>query len=263
MIGLTADCDIDYSQFEQSKIDLKNTLSGCSFVSRYFFLYLYIKNIVIIALIKWTTFYITTTISLNASTQELVLKNSKVDTHVSEGTDAAFDVTESTLTESVIQTKTTHNPDFFEIQECKFDALPISVRGRCKIVDVQALLNKILQYYITSSNPINRKNDKSNTSKKSKSQLKIQTQNISTTLMSLTPLSLSELTNAGYKVTGKTGDNILSALRSLGYIRVNKNSVNGHIGILLSESAIDQVIKQMKNWKEKYIYLSYWRYYYY
>lgn len=95
------------------------------------------------------------------------------------------------LTTTVPNDNKTIKSKSIEITKEKFDSVPLSIRGRCKIEDVQNLLSKLQSHH-----KINK-----------------------------TPLSLPEMDSLGLKVTGKTGDSVISTLKSLGMISKTKEGI--------------------------------------
>lgn len=110
----------------------------------------------------------------------------------------------------------------FEITVEQFEKVPASVRGRCKLVDVQQVLTRLQTYYATVIN--------SNSSKK---------MTISS-FTNMTPLSTADLALSGLKVVGKTGDCVLATLRTLGIIKIGKSAKPG---ILLSDVIVQKLLR--------------------
>ena len=111
----------------------------------------------------------------------------------------------------------------FNITLEQFEGVPVSIRGRCKLMDTQQVLTRLQTYYTTYIN--SHHNSKRITV---------------ASLSVLQPLSLPELTLSGLKVTGKTGDCVLGTLRSLGYIKIGKT---GKTGILLSDLMVAKLLR--------------------
>ena len=104
----------------------------------------------------------------------------------------------------------------------QFEKVPPSVRGRCKLADVQQVLTRLQTYYATVIN--------SNSSKK---------MTISS-FTNMTPLSTADLALSGLKVVGKTGDCVLGTLRTLGIIKIGKSAKPG---ILLSDVIVQKLLR--------------------
>jgi hypothetical protein len=94
------------------------------------------------------------------------------------------------------------------ISEERFASVPVTTRGRCKLSDANQLIEKLVSHYRTHRASLPRGN-----------------------FSGVPALTVSELSNAGFKVSGKTGENLLNTLRSLGYLKQAKE------GISLSEQA--------------------------
>ena len=109
-----------------------------------------------------------------------------------------------------------------EISLAQFEGVPLSVRGRCKMADVQQVLTRLLTYYTTHIN--------SSSSKK---------WNLNS-FINLNPLSTSDLTLSGCTVAGKTGDCVVGTLRSLGLIKIGKPN---RPGLLLSDFMIQKLLR--------------------
>lgn len=116
----------------------------------------------------------------------------------------------------------------FEISAEQFENVPVSIRGRCKMIDVQMVLARLLAYYNTH---INSSNSNSNSNSKR------WTLN---SFINLAPLSTSDLTLSGLKVAGKTGDCVIGTLRSLGLIKIGKSN---NPGLLLSDFLIQKLLR--------------------
>lgn len=133
------------------------------------------------------------------------------------------------IEKSIIETKKIKNGSVstdlgksFDISLEAFENVPVSIRGRCRHIDVQQVLTRLQTHYTTYIN--------SHSAKR-----------VTAVFLSvLQPLSISELTLSGLKVTGKTGDCVLGTLRSLGYIKVGKT---GKTGILLSDVMIAKFLR--------------------
>jgi hypothetical protein len=110
----------------------------------------------------------------------------------------------------------------FEISAEQFESVSLSVRGRCKIGDVQQVLTRLLTYYTTHIS--------SSSSKK-------WTLN---SFINLPPLSTSDLTLSGCTVAGKTGDCVVGTLRSLGLIKIGKPN---RPGLLLTDFMIQKLLR--------------------
>ena len=111
----------------------------------------------------------------------------------------------------------------FNITLEQFEGVPVSIRGRCKLMDIQQVLTRLQTYYTTYINSHN------NSKRITVASLSV-----------LQPLSLPELSLSGLKVTGKTGDCVLGTLRSLGYIKIGKT---GKTGILLSDLMVAKLLR--------------------
>jgi hypothetical protein len=109
-----------------------------------------------------------------------------------------------------VSTTTASKPVGFsvEITEERFVSVPTSTRGRCKLADAVQIVNKLVSH--------------------SKSQRALLPRNSKAIIP---PITVSELGNAGFKVSGKTGESVLATLRYLGIIKVNKG------GIALTDTA--------------------------
>lgn len=101
-------------------------------------------------------------------------------------------VTSNTTTKST-NDKIIKNKTLLTISKERFEAVPLSLRGRCELDQVVLVLQKLQQ----------------NSSKMNKS----------------SPVSLAELDSYGLKVTGKTGDSIISTLKALGLITKTKDGI--------------------------------------
>ena len=97
-------------------------------------------------------------------------------------------------------------PAFDLISTVQFEAIPVSTRGRCKLADVQAVLSRLVSHYTTHAGHAGKKHGKPPA--------------VMVVLQSTPPVSLSDLGNGGLKVTGKTGDCVLGALRVLGLVKM-------------------------------------------
>jgi hypothetical protein len=98
-------------------------------------------------------------------------------------------------------------PAFDVISTAQFEAIPVSTRGRCKLTDVQAVLSRLVTHYTAHAG-------NAGGAKKHGKQPAVMV-----LLQSTPPVSLSDLGNGGLKVTGKTGDCVLGALRVLGLVK--------------------------------------------
>lgn len=123
----------------------------------------------------------------------------------------------------ILKLETTNDDNsLFEITVEQFEKVPSSVRGRCKLADVQQVLTRLQTYYATVIN--------SNSSKK---------MTISS-FTNMTPLSTADLALSGLKVVGKTGDCVLATLRTLGIIKIGKSAKPG---ILLSDVIVQKLLR--------------------
>lgn len=101
-------------------------------------------------------------------------------------------VTSNTTTKST-NDKIIKNKTLLTISKERFEAVPLSLRGRCELDQVVLVLQKLQQ----NSNKMNKSS----------------------------PVSLAELDSYGLKVTGKTGDSIISTLKALGLITKTKDGI--------------------------------------
>ena len=99
-------------------------------------------------------------------------------------------------------------PAFDQIHPAQFEAIPVSTRGRCKLADVQAVLTRVVSHYTTHASA-------AGGTKRHGKQVPLMV-----ALQSTPAVVLSDLGNGGLKVTGKTGDCVLAALRVLGLVKV-------------------------------------------
>jgi len=107
---------------------------------------------------------------------------------------------------------------FDEVTAAQFEAVPVSTRGRCKLADVQAVLSRLVAHYAASA-----------TAKKGGGGKRASTVGGVTlaVLHAVPALSLQELGKESLKVTGKTGDCVVGALRALGLVKAVKAPASG------------------------------------
>ena len=141
--------------------------------------------------------------------------------------------TEITTEKVTLETKKTKkvdangNVNIFEISVQQFEEVAVSIRGRCKLLDVQQVLTRLQTHHTTFINSLNSNN------KLKKISL--------TSFSTLQPLTLSELALSGLKVTGKTGDCVLGTLRTMGFVKIVKSVKPG---ITLSDQMVLKMIKK-------------------
>jgi len=121
----------------------------------------------------------------NNNTKENNVENILPNTNINNNKTSTKNITTVTNDNKTIKNKT------IELTKEKFDGVPISIRGRCKFDDVVNLLSKLQSHY-----KINK-----------------------------TPLTLAEMDSCNLKVTGKTGDYVISTLKSLGLISKTKDGI--------------------------------------
>ena len=148
---------------------------------------------------------------------------------------------------------------FDEVTAAQFEAVPVSTRGRCKLADVQAVLSRLVAHYTASA-----------TAKKGGGGKRASTVGGVTlaVLHAVPALSLQELGKESLKVTGKTGDCVVGALRVLGLVKAVKAPASGgshagggggfadgagagHLhglapGLLLSDTAVLSLYQRLK-----------------
>ena len=122
----------------------------------------------------------------NVSIAENVISNDKVE--IDEN--SIQNNIPTTKSKSITNEKMTikNKPD---ISKERFEAVPLSIRGRCKLEQINVVLQKLI-----SHNKLNK-----------------------------SAISLAELDSCGLTVTGKTGNEIISTLKSLGLITKTKDGI--------------------------------------